>query len=113
MKHITVRNLRLQFDDGAYDGSPLEQAQKMIQGINEALARVPDSCPQLTDMVVEADVEVIEADSGEPGQGRNLPNDRTLKGAVYKHVFTVTVLSTTADLDAALGEDWTLADLHG
>jgi hypothetical protein len=111
MKQINVRNLGLQFDEGAYDGSPLEQARKMIQGINEALVRVPEACPQLTTDLSEADVEVTEGDDGE-GTDSHLTNVRIPKVMVYKHVVTVTVLSTTPALDAALGEDWTLADLH-
>jgi len=74
MKKINVHKLMLQFDaDTVTSGTPEEQAQQIIDSINEEIGQqFPDACPQLFFDLKENKVEEEKYDDGtddEEGEG--------------------------------------------
>jgi len=68
MKKINVHKLMLQFDaDAVTSGTPMQQALKIIDSINEELGeQFPDACPQL--FAVPDEIEVEVEDDEEDGE---------------------------------------------
>ena len=87
MKRINIKNLMLQFDEGAFSGTPFEQAQNLVEHVNEVLAEQAnqDACPRLMVTALDkSDVEVV--DDGEGGWDETEAGDHDRIKAWLRHV---------------------------